>query len=201
MGTDNCQCTLEQATKEIDLSTITSQPMEQNNPKEIPKGPLWGLQEWDKGVVCATMSTPSPSASPVSVDPEETLCIKQWYKTKSLTISRLDIFTEGVKNVLKIVDENILIPYVSIHKAKEAVTLSLNLYAERYLTANVQATCRTLHPDWKDMEVWVMAQRLLFLKKESAESPLADRTPRCPFRYQFLGGTHHPQAFEDYKNA
>ena len=124
--------------------------------------------------MCATMSTQSPSASPVSYNPEETLCVKQWSKTKTLTLQRLDIFPGGVKNVLKIVDTNLLIPDVPTHKAKEGVALSCLLYAERYLSANVQATCRTLHPDLKDAEVWVMAQRLLFLKNEAAEIPLAD---------------------------
>ena len=61
----------------------------------------------------------------------------------------------------------------------------------------MQAACRTLHPDLKDMEVWVMAQRLLFLKKQAVKHPLADRTPRCSF---ILGGTHKQKDFEDYKN-
>ena len=77
VGTDKCQCTLEQATKKIDLSAAnktTSQQEDQNIPKEVSKGPLWGLEEWDKGAVCAIMSTPSPSASLVSYDPEETVC-------------------------------------------------------------------------------------------------------------------------------
>ena len=55
-------------------------------------------------------------------------------------------------------DENLIIPNVSSAKAKEAVALSLNLYAHRYLTDNVKASCRTLHPDLKDIEVWEMAQ-------------------------------------------
>ena len=54
------------------------------------------------------------------------------------------------------------------------VALSLNLYAIRYLSDNVKASCRTLHPDLKEVEVGDMAQRLLFLKKEAAKSPLAD---------------------------
>ena len=85
-----------------------------------------------------------------------------------------DFFQGGVKNVLKVVDENCVIPDISSAKAKEAVALSLNLYAIRYLSDNVKASCRTLHPDLKDIEVWEMAQRLLFLKKEAAENPLAD---------------------------
>ena len=56
----------------------------------------------------------------------------------------------------------------------EAVALSLNPYVNRYLSDNVKASCRTLHPDLKEVEVWEMAQRLLFLKNEAAENPLAD---------------------------
>ena len=96
VGTDNCQCTLAQATKQINLSAnkqTISQPMEQDIPKEAPKGTLCGLQEWDKGVVCTKMLTPPTSATPVApVSLEETLCIKQWSKTKSLTLSRLSKF-------------------------------------------------------------------------------------------------------------
>ena len=71
-------------------------------------------------------------------------------------------------------DENLIIPNVSSTKAKEVVALSLNLYAHRYLTDNVKASCWTLHPDLKEVEVWEMAQRLLFLKEKAAENPLAD---------------------------
>ena len=71
-------------------------------------------------------------------------------------------------------DENLIILDVPPHITKEAVALSLILYAIRYLSDNVKAACRTLHPDLKETEDWVMAQRLMFLKKQAAESPLAD---------------------------
>ena len=98
-------------------------------------------------------------------------------------------------------DENLIIPDVLPHIAKKAVALSLILYSRRYCCDNVKAIWRTLHPDLKETEEWVMAQQLRFLKKQAAESPLADQTPPCPFRHLFMGGTHHPQMFEDYKNA
>ena len=74
---DKCQCTLEQATSEIDLlakPNSISQPMEQDIPKEVPKGSLWGLQEWNKGEVCAEMCMPPSSDTPSTHDLEETLC-------------------------------------------------------------------------------------------------------------------------------
>ena len=40
VDTDNCQCTLVQATKQINLSATNSQPIKQDIPKEDPKGPL-----------------------------------------------------------------------------------------------------------------------------------------------------------------
>ena len=102
VNTDKFQCTLAQATRQINLSATNLQAMEQDIPKEVPKGPLWGLQEWNKGAVCAEMLTPPTSATPVvSHSLEETLCIKQWSKTKSLTLNRLEgFFPGGVKNVL-----------------------------------------------------------------------------------------------------
>ena len=175
MDIDKCQCTLAQSTGKIELSATNSQAREQDIPKEAPKGPLWGLQEWNKGEVCAEMLSPPSSDTPVTCNPEEMLCIKQWSKTKSLTLNRLEgFFPGGVKNVLKIVDKNCIIPNVSSAKAKESVALSLNLYAYRYLSDNVKASCRTLHPDLKEVEVWEMAQRLLFLKKEAEGNHLAD---------------------------
>ena len=61
-----CQCTLAQATSKINLLAKNLQPMEQNIPKEVPKGPLWGLREWNKGEVCVELLTPHTSATPVS---------------------------------------------------------------------------------------------------------------------------------------
>ena len=160
----------------------------QDIPKETPKGSLYGLQEWDKGEVCAEMCMPPPSDTPVMQDPGETLCIKQWGKCKSLTYNCLDEIWPGVvKNVLKIFDPNCILPDVSTAKVKGAVALSLLLYAIKYLSDMVKASCRTLHPDLKDVEVWVMAQRLLFLKKEAGKNPLADGSPRCPFVHPILG--------------
>ena len=90
-------CTLAHATGQIDLSATNSQARVQNIPKEVPKGPLWGLQEWNKGEVCAEMLTPPSSDTPVSCSQEEMLCIQQWFKTKSLTQNRLEgFFTGGV---------------------------------------------------------------------------------------------------------
>ena len=114
------------------------------------------------------MSEPPLSTPPVN--PGETLCIKPWTKTKSLTFNRLSIFLGGIQNVLKIVDRNLIIPDVPHSIVKEGVALSLNLYAIRYLSDNVKATCRTLHPDLKEVKAWVMAQRFLFLKKQAAEN-------------------------------
>ena len=54
-----------------------------------------------------------------------------------------------------------------------------------------------MHPELREAEVWVMAQRLLFLKKQAAENPLADQSPRCPFVHPFLGGTHSEKEFEE----
>ena len=81
------------------------------------------------------------------------------------------------------------------------VAWSLLLYSIKYLSDTVKASCRTLHHDLKDVEVWVMAQRLLFLKKEAAKNPLADHSPRCPFIHPILGGTHKPKEFEDYRDS
>ena len=46
-------------------------------------------------------------------------------------------------------DENLIILDVLPHIAKEAVGLSLILYTIKYLSDNVKAACRTLHPDLK----------------------------------------------------
>ena len=168
VDTDKCQCSLELATGQIDLSAQPTtpiqpvtvlQPMVLDIPKETPKGSLCGLQEWDKGEVCAEMCMPPPSDTLVSWDPGETLCIKQWGKCKSLTYNHLEeIWPGGVNNVLKIVNPNCILPDVSTAKAKEAVALSLLLYAIKYLLDTVKASFRTLHPDLKDIEVWVMTQ-------------------------------------------
>ena len=95
---DSCQCALELATKHLQLNLLAtniSQQVEQDIPGVDSHGPLWGLQEWNKGVVCAKMAKPPFSAPPVLVNLEETLCIKQWTKTKSLTFNRLQIFLGG----------------------------------------------------------------------------------------------------------
>merc|ERR1711864_66927 len=132
--------------------------MVQDIPKETPQGSTWGLQEWAKGEVCASMCMPPYSDAPVSWDPGETLCIKQWSKCKSLTYNRLnEIWPGGVTNVLKVVDPNCVLPDVSTALAKEAVALSLLLYSIKYLSVTVKAACRTLHPELREAEVWVMA--------------------------------------------
>ena len=68
-------------------------------------------------------------------------------------------------------DENLIIPDVLPHIAKKAVALSLILYSRRYCCDNVKAIWRTLHPDLKETEEWVMAQWLLFLKKAGCREP------------------------------
>ena len=154
VDTDKCQCTLVQATDQIDLSATNSQPKEQDITKEGPKGPLWGSQNWAKEEVCSSMITPLATDTRIFWDPEESLCVKQWSKCKTLTINRLEgFFPGGVKNVLEIVDRNCLILDILSHKAKEVVALSLNLYSIRSLSENVKAAMRTLHPDLKDVEV------------------------------------------------
>ena len=80
------------------------------------------------------------------------------------------------------------------------MAFSLTLYSIKYLSANVQAACRTLHPDLKETEDWVMAQRFMFLKKLAEESPLADRTTAFPYVHYFMGGTHHARSLRNIRD-
>ena len=95
---DSCQCTLMLATEHLKLNLLAtniSQQDLQNISGVDSHGPLWGLQDWNKGEVCAEMAKFPSTTPPVFVNLEETLCIKQWSKTKSLTFNRLDIFLGG----------------------------------------------------------------------------------------------------------
>ena len=100
---DSCQCTLTLATEHLKLNLLAhfiSQqgPQDQQNiPGEDSHGPLWGLQDWNKGEICAEMAEFTSSALSVLVNLEETLCIRQWTKTKSLTYNRLAIFPGGLR--------------------------------------------------------------------------------------------------------
>ena len=130
--------------------SIQSQLGVQDIPKKIIKRSTWGLKDWAKGEVCASMCTPPLADPPKTRNPNEILCIKQWSKCKTLTYNRLnEIWPGGVKNVLKIVDPNCILPDIPTAMAKEVVALSLSLYSIRYLSENVQAACKTLHSDLK----------------------------------------------------
>ena len=118
-----------------------------------------------------------------------------------LNFQRFGNFPRGAENVLQIVDGNLLMPDFPLHNTTEAVALSLILYAMQYLGEKVQAACRTLHPDLKETEVWVMGQRLKYFWKLAAENPLANCTPLCPYVHYFMGGTHSVQEFEAYKKS
>ena len=134
--------------------------------------------------------------------PGTALITKGWGANNKLNASKLSQFPRGgLEGLFKIVDPNIMIPSFDNASSKEGVLITLILYTHVLLESKWETIFRGYHPQLKDVGIAKLARRLNYIRETAGTSSLANLSPPCSFKHDFLllAETYNRKAFEAYK--